>query len=153
MKCAWKITGIHKKIEYLSIHFLDIIPNKIKDKAITESEFKIQPLWGNFQENSNLMYLHKNCGWCVIVFQIFMLKKYCLYLLETPEFLMLDWNSDSRSENCRLTWFTRCLKVKHSTIIVFFQNKTPHISMVKMSTYYYILANSHALCMSLTPVD
>lgn len=35
-------------------------------------------------------------------------------LLETPEFLMLDWNSDSRSENCRLTWFTRCLSCRIS---------------------------------------
>ena len=111
---------------------------------MTESKFKITPLWGNFQENSNLLYLHKNCGWYVTVFKYSCWKKYCLHLLETPEFLMLDWNSDSRSENCRLTWFTRCLQVKHSTITGFFQNKTPHISMVKVSTIFlYTCQFSH----------
>ena len=65
-----------------------------------------------------------------------MLKKCCLYLLETPEFLMLDWNSDSRSENCRLTWFTRCLQVKHSAIIVFFSEQ---------NTSYFYGKNEHIL--------
>ena len=40
MKCVWKITGIHKKIGYLSIYFLHIIPNKIKGKSVTESKLK-----------------------------------------------------------------------------------------------------------------
>lgn len=116
MKCVWKITGIHKWIGYW-IHFLEMIPNKINFSGKLKLNISSQKLW--------------LICYCI---QIFMLKKYCLHLLETPEFLMLDWNSDSRSENCRLTWFTRCLQVKHSTITGFFQNKTPHISMVKVST-------------------